>query len=470
MKIELNRVNSPLFQQVELPAPDRNAANQFGFSIDLYDRTLVVGAPLENGMTHDETQVAQSIPGAGAAYVFVYDGNGWNLRARLNASRKQAGAEFGRSVAISGNTIVVGAPFEDTASGDPADPDTDQLFNAGAVYVFVRIDNHWVQQARLKASNVSSGMAFGESVAISGSVLVVGAPGEASKSTGVNGDQQDCSAVYAGAAYVFVCEGDAWAQEAYLKASNTDELDQFGGAVAVCGDTIAIGAPNEDADLRRDPRDNSACAAGAVYVFVSSLARKWIQQAYLKAPDADAGDHFGFAVALDGDRIVVGAPFKGQHGAAIDGKCADGPASNVGAAYVYQRYAGHWAHDVHLTGSALQADHKFGYSVSISGDSIVVGAPFQSRRAISSDDGAEAGSDSDRAAVHVFDRQENGLWRQQALLKTLCFDAGSQFGFAVAVDEVSIAVGARFGRGHSSFNTVGQMVVQSGKACLFYWA
>lgn len=467
MKIEPDRVNSLLFQQVELPAPDMNAANQFGFSIDLYDRTLVVGAPLESGTTYDKTQ---SVPGAGAAYVFIYDGNGWILQARLNASRKQPGAEFGRSVAISGNTIVVGAPYEETASGDHADPAEDETFNAGAVYVFVRIDNHWVQQARLKASNVSNGMAFGESVAVSGNVLVAGAPGEASTSIGINGDQQDRSAVYAGAAYVFVCEGDAWAQEAYLKASNTDELDQFGGAVAVCGDTIAIGAPNEDADMRRDPRDNSACAAGAVYVFVSNLARKWTQQAYLKAPDADAGDHFGFAVALDGDRIVVGAPFKGQYVTAIDSKRADGPASNVGAAYVYQRYAGHWSHDVSLKGSAMEADHKFGYSVSISGDSIVVGAPFQSSRAIGPGHDAEAGSDPDSAAAHVFDRKENGLWRQQALLKTLCFDAGSQFGCAVAVDEASIAVGARFGRGHSSFNTAEQVVVQSGKACLFYWA
>ena len=471
MKIEPNRIHSLLFQQVELAAPDMRAANQFGYSIDLHDRTLVVGAPLKSSAVLDQARAIETLPGAGAAYVFRHDGNDWVLQARLQASNKQAGAEFGRSIAISDNTIIVGAPFEGAnLSGGDADLIEDQVFNSGAVYVFVRVDNHWVQQARLQASNISNGMAFGESVALSDDVLVVGAPGEASKSIGVNGDQQDHSTIYAGAAYVFVCESGLWQQEAYLKACNTNELDQFGSAVAVCGNTIAVGAPNEDSGLRGDPDDNSACAAGAVYVFARDLARNWIQQAYLKAPDVDAGDHFGFAVDLDGNRIVVGAPFKGRHAAVIDSERMDEPASNVGAAYVYERYASSWAHDVSLKASIMEADRKFGYSVSVSGDSIVVGAPFQSHRTMGSKGGAEEASDPDGAAAHVFRRKENGLWSQQALLKTLCFDTGSQFGCAVAVDDAAIAIGARFGHSHSEFNAADRIVVQSGKVCLFYWA
>ena len=471
MSIKPKCIDSLLFQQIELSAPDMHAANQFGFSIDLHDRTLVVGAPLKGSAIHDQGRAVETLPGAGAAYVFRHDGNDWVLQARLQASNRQAGAEFGRSVAISADTIVVGAPFEGAnANAGDADWTKDQAFNAGAVYVFVRVDNHWVQHARLQASNISSGMAFGESIAISGDVLVVGAPGEASKSIGVNGDQQDHSTIYAGAAYVFVCEDGLWEQEAYLKACNTNELDQFGSAVAVCGETIAVGAPNEDSGLRGDPNDNSACAAGAVYVFARDLARNWIQQAYLKAPDADAGDHFGFAVGLHGDRIVVGAPFKGRRAAVVDSERMDEPASNVGAAYVYERYASSWAHDVSLKASIMEVDHKFGYSVSVSGNSIVVGAPFQSHRMMGSKGGTEETSDPDGAAAHVFRRKENGLWSQQALLKTLCFDNGSQFGCSVAVDEAAIAIGARFGHNPSGFNSAERIAVQSGKVCLCYWA
>src|SRR5262249_15516067 len=152
------------------------------------------------------------------------------------ASNSGAGDNFGLSVDVSGDTVVVGAPFEASAAtgvnGNQAD---NSAPNAGAAYVFVRSGGGWSQQAYLKASNTSAGDRFGCYVAISGDTVVVGAPREDSAATGVNGDQGDNTAVEAGAAYVFVRSGTTWSQQAYLKASNTDAGDQFGESVFISG-------------------------------------------------------------------------------------------------------------------------------------------------------------------------------------------------------------------------------------------
>src|SRR5262249_44983298 len=150
---------------------------------------------------------------------------------------------FGYSIAVSGDTVVVGAPSEDSnASGINGEQSDNSAYNAGAAYVFVRNGTNWSQQAYLKASNTSgsagfpfTGDEFGYSVAVSGDTVVVGAPFENSNATGVNSNQIDNSATHSGAAYIFVRNGTNWSQQAYLKASNTGEGDWFGSAVAASG-------------------------------------------------------------------------------------------------------------------------------------------------------------------------------------------------------------------------------------------
>lgn len=160
------------------------------------------------------------------------------------------GEQFGSVVAVSGDTAVVGAPREHSGSaGVNGDQSDDSLLDAGAAYVLIRIGTTWVQQAYLKASNPIEGAAFGTSVAIDGDTIVVGAPGEDGGSSGVNGDESDQSAASSGAAYVFVRSGTTWSQEAYLKASNPDSDDNFGSAVAIDGDRIVVGAPHEDSAI-----------------------------------------------------------------------------------------------------------------------------------------------------------------------------------------------------------------------------
>jgi trimeric autotransporter adhesin len=178
---------------------------------------------------------------------------------------------FGYSVALDGDTLAVGAYLEDSAAtgvnGNQAD---DSAAWSGAVYVFRRSGTGWVQEAYVKASNTGVSDGFGHSVALDGDTLAVGAPGEKSAATGVNGNQADDSAGSSGAVYVFRRSGTVWQQEAYVKASNTGTGDFFGDSVALDGDTLAVGAYLEDSaatGINDNEADNSATNSGAVYIF-----------------------------------------------------------------------------------------------------------------------------------------------------------------------------------------------------------
>ena len=184
---------------------------------------------------------------------------------------------------------------------------------------------------------------FGASVALSGdgSILAVGAGGEGSAATGINGNQADNSAGYSGAVYVFTRSGTTWSQQAYVKASNTGATDQFGMSVALSSDgsTLAVGAPHEESaatGIGGNQADNSASGSGAVYVFTRS-GTTWSQQTYVKAANSGANDGFGQSVALSADgTLVVGAPGEASAATGIGGNQADNSALAAGAVYVLQ--------------------------------------------------------------------------------------------------------------------------------------
>ena len=256
--------------------------------------TLVVGASGEDSSAAGG-EADNSAPGAGAAYVFARAGGVWTQQAYLKASNAEAGDQFSDSVAISGDTLVVGAIFEDSSAAG-GETDNSAPF-AGAVYVFARAGGVWSQQAYLKASNAEGDDIFGRNVAISGDTLVVGANGEDSSAAG---GEADNTVPGAGAAYVFVRAGGVWTQQAYLKASNAETNDFFGGHVAISGDTLVVGARLEDSSAAGGEADNSAPGAGAAYVFARA-GGVWTQQAYLKASNAESSDFFGGSVAISGD-------------------------------------------------------------------------------------------------------------------------------------------------------------------------
>ena len=393
-------------------------------------------------------------------------------QAYLKASNTDAGDRFGYSVAISGDTVVVGAPGESSnATGIGGDQADNSVPEAGAAYVFVRNGVTWTQQAYLKASNTDAGDEFGYSVAISGDTVVVGAYGESSDATGIDGDQTDNTAPQAGATYVFVRNGVTWTQQAYLKASNTDASDRFGYSVAVSGDTTVVGAYLEASSatgINGDQADNSAPQAGAAYVFVRN-GMTWTQQAYLKASNTEAGDLFGYSVAISGDTLVAGAFGEDSNATGINGDQTNNSASQAGAAYVFVRNGVTWTQQAYLKASNTDAFDLFGYSAAVSGDTVVVGAYGEASHATGIDGDQTDNSAPQAGAAYVFVR--NGVtWTQQAYLKASNTNGGDGFGYSVAISGDTVVAGA-FGEDSNSTGINGDQTnnsaPQSGAAYVF---
>ena len=359
----------------------------------------------------------------------------------LKASNTNADDLFGSSVALSNDTFVVGAPHEaSNATGMNGNEADNSAHDSGAVYVFTRTAGVWSQQAYLKASNTGSDDNFGYSVALAGDTLVVGAPGEGSNATGVNGNQADNSAQRAGAVYVFTRTGDVWSQQAYLKASNAEAGDEFGIAVALLGDTLAVGAWYEDSiatGVNGNQADNSMSEGGAVYVFTRA-AGVWSQEAYLKA--SGYGGVFGHSLALAGDTLAVGAPFEYGAATGVNGNEADNTAPSAGAVYVFTRAAGVWSQQAYLKASNAGANKVFGGQVALVGDVIAVASRLEDSNGtgINGDQGNSDAPDS--GAVYLFTRS-GGVWTQKAYLKASNSEAGDMFG-KVALSGDSLAVGA----------------------------
>ena len=323
---------------------------------------------------------------AGSAYVFVRANGVWTQQQKLIASDALASDHFGSSVAVVGDTAVVGAPNDDS----PADA-------AGSAYVFVRANGVWTQQQQLIASDALASDGFGSSVGVSGDTAVVGASAD------------DSPLLDAGSAYVFLRANGVWTQQQRLTAVGPAISDAFGISAAVSGDTAVVGAH----------RDNSPAAdAGSARVFVRANG-VWTQQAILTASDDDPSDNLGFSVAISGESAVVGAPGDDRPSLA-----------NAGSAYVFVRANGVWTQQQKLTASDAAAGDGFGSSVAVSVDTAVVGAP--------NDDSPLA----DVGSAYVFGRT-NVTWTQQQQLTASGAAAADRFGSSVAVSGATALVGAR---------------------------
>jgi hypothetical protein len=217
----------------------------------------------------------------GAAYVFTRIGGIWAEQAKLLASDKAYRDYFGTSVALDGDTAVIGASLSDDSGT------TDN----GAAYVFTRAGGIWTEQAKLLASDKAREDYFGYSVALDGDTAVIGATGVYG-GTGPHSDENTN-----GAAYVFTRVDGIWTEQAKLLASDKAG-DAFGRSVALDGDTAVIGAFLSD--------DSGTTGNGAAYAF-TRIGGIWTEQAKLLASDKADGDEFGSSVALDGDTAVIGA-------------------------------------------------------------------------------------------------------------------------------------------------------------------
>jgi hypothetical protein len=394
----------------------------------------------------------------------------------IKASNPDAGDRFGNVVAFSGETFAIAATAEDSAAtvinGDSLD---NSAPGAGAVYVFRKdVAGSWVEEAYLKPSNSSGGDEFGYSIALSGDTLAIGAFREDSAATGIDGDETDNSAVDAGAVYIFARDGTGvWSQQAYIKASNSQASDGFGASVALDGDTLAVGAHLEDsatAGIDGDQTNNGSSDSGAVYVFTRDTVGNWVQQAYLKASNTDANDSFGSAIALSQDSLVVGALNESSRATGIDGNQGSNNSADAGAAYVFVRdAAGAWTQQAYLKASNTDGGDNFGASVSLSGNTLVVGAPREDGAAIGVDGFENDNKALNAGSAYVFVRDGSGAWSQQGYLKASNSGSQDRFGRAVANYGDFLAVGALDDSSATDINgdETNNMATNSGAVYLF---
>lgn len=301
---------------------DGEPGDEFGITVDVDGDTFVSGAPRADGAASR----------SGAAYVFARSGDAWTPQQKLTDADGSSDDVFGTAVAIDGNTVAVGAPFDDD-DGD----------NSGSVHVFVRSGTTWSRQQVLAAPGASAGDLFGEAVDLRGDRLVVGAPGTSDVASG------------AGAAHVFVRVGTSWSLEDSLYGSDVAAGDRFGERVALSGDLVAVGAQR---------RDTPQGVRGKVYVFARS-GSAWSEERIVGPPAGDsAAQAFASFLALDGTTLAVGAYADSQTGA------------DAGAVFVFTRGTGTWPLQQKLRPPLGSSGILMGSEVAVSGDTVVAAAPY----------------------------------------------------------------------------------------------
>ncbi|MCP4358663.1 MAG: hypothetical protein GY796_11650, partial [Chloroflexi bacterium] len=366
----------PWLQQAKLISSDGAAGDYFGYSVAVSGDTAVIGA------YSDDDNGGSS----GSAYVFTRSGTIWSQQQKLTANTGAANDLFGFSVAVDGDTAVIGA-YQDDNKGT----------YSGSAYIFTRSGTIWSLQRYLTASDGVAYDLFGHSVAVDGNTAVVGAY------------RDDDNGSESGSAYVFTRSGTTWSQQQKLTASDGAADDEFGRSVAVDGNTAVISAHRDD--------DNGS-GSGSAYVFTRS-GTTWSQQQKLTASDGAAGDWFAWSVAVDSDTAVIGAFLDDDNG------------SGSGSVYIFTRSGTTWSQQQKLTASDGAVDDEFGFSVAVDGDTVVIGAYWDD------DNGGASGS------TYVFTRS-GIIWSQRQKLTASDGAGGDWFGVSVAVDGDTAVIGAYF--------------------------
>jgi len=366
-----------------LEASDGASKDYFGRSVSISGDYAVIGADWDDDLGSS----------SGSAYIFSEDSDGnWSQSAKLTADDGDSSDYFGKSVSISGDTVIIGAS-----------QDEDEGIAAGAAYIFdADASAVWSQTKKLTASDASPLDYFGISTAISGDLAIVGAYGanDASK-----------SASYPGAAYVFSRDGDGtWTEADKLIASDGANHDSFGYSVAIDTGVAIVGAYEDD---------DSGDSSGSAYIYSQNVDGTWSEADILQASDGEAYDYFGKSVSIWGDVAVVGAAGDDDEG------------TSAGAAYVFTKNADDtWSQAQKLTASDGTNWDAFGSSVYISDSAIAIGAL------------AEDSSSTSRGAVYLFSKNNDGEWYE--VLKLTASDGAvyDRFGASVAFSDNTVLVGA----------------------------
>jgi hypothetical protein len=306
-KCSTTQANNPTnwVEEAKLVPSDGAPPTFFGFSVGISGDTAVGGAWMKDGLK-------------GAAYVYTRTGSNWTQTIKLTASDGTPPDEFGYSVAIDGDYIIVGAYNDNSGQG--------------SAYIFNRIGTNWTQEAKIEAADGIAGDGFGFTVAINDATVIVGAWRDEN---------------ITGAAYVFTRNGTTWTQQAKLTASDGEVNDEFGYSVSTSGDVAIVGARNDEA------------ATGSAYIY-RRAGTAWTEEAKLVASDGAPEDLFGLSVSISGDTAVAGAA---------------GNISKTGTAYVYRNTGTTWTEEAKLVGSDSQVGGGFAWAVAIENDSLAAGSP-----------------------------------------------------------------------------------------------
>jgi hypothetical protein len=360
--------------ETKLSASDAALQDRFGSSVSISGNIVVVGSYQDDDAGNN----------SGSAYVFRYNGTSWVEEAKLTASDTAEYDRFGCSVSISGETVVVGAWGDDDAGP-----------NSGSAYVFRYNGSSWVEEDKLIASDGAADDFFGSSVSINGDIVVVGAQ-----------DDSDAGG-FVGSAYVFRYNGTTWIEEDKLTVIDAAGYDTYSRSIFISGDTVVVGA---------DTWDGTKYLRGSAYVFRYN-GSSWIEETKLTGSDAAEPDYSGVSVSISGDTVVLGARYNDDAG------------TDSGSAYVFRYNGSSWVEEAKLTASDAAADDLFGYSVSISGDTLLVGA-------IRDDDPVgESGS------AYVF-RYNGSSWVEEVKLTASDGANALWFGYSVSIAGESLVVGA----------------------------
>lgn len=373
-------------RETRLLPEDGESNDMFGKSVSLYGDIALIGAWADDDRGDH----------AGSAYVFVRSERyPWVQQTKLLAGDGAAQDRFGQSVLLwDENTALVGAPRHNGIGKE-----------SGAVYLYRREGQGWIETGKLLPDEKGAGARFGVSIAISGDSLLVGAPRYSTERGGLAREQS-------GAVFVFVRQANGqWHQQAKMIADDRYGYDRFGNSVALDGDTAVIGAYHDN-----DQGDDS----GSVYVFARQ-GEQWNQQAKLLSVDGEKGDWFGYSVALFGDTLAVAS--LGDHDKGI----------SAGAVHLFSKSTKEWRHKVKIVPEDIRSDSVFGRSIILTGNSLFIGAKF----------GSEWPSNVGRPGViYMYSSHEPENWSLEGKLIARYGQLFGEMGNSMAFDRGTVLVGA----------------------------
>lgn len=355
-------------EKQKLIAPDGAVNDRLASSVSMSGDYAILGAPFDNDKGDK----------SGSAYIFKRDGDTWSQQAKILAADGEIHDQFGTSVSICGDLVIVGA-FHDSNM-------------TGSAYIFKRDGTKWIQQAKLTASDKAADDWFGYSVSISGDYAILTAPFD------------DDKGISSGSAYIFKRDGEKWSQQAKLVPSDGAAYDNFGySTISICGDLAIVGVPYDD-----DKGEES----GSAYIFKRD-GEKWSQQAKLLAADGTAGNRFGWSVSIGKNLAFAGVPYDEDRG------------YRSGSAYVFKWDGKKWSQQQKIIPVDTDTGDYLGNHVSVSGDLAIIGAPHL----------YPAGG------AYIF-KSDGKNWSQQAKLIPSDGAPTDLFGWSAAIDSDAVIVGS----------------------------